>query len=77
MNVSLNCSHLIHLTAAYFTPECLPSQQLVEVYTALSQAIKVPATSSLALKLLSRLDIKNAGERYSLTVLSFLFFNLL
>lgn len=64
MNVALNCSQMIHLIAPFFTPEYVTPSELVVIYKTLSHAVRVPTTSALAMTLLSRLDIKNAGERY-------------
>ena len=73
MNVALSCQHLMHLLAAHFTPECVPPLELVAIYSSLSGAIRTPSTSASALTLLSRLDIKHAGERFASIILSWNF----
>ncbi|MCP9261227.1 hypothetical protein DINM_004613 [Dirofilaria immitis] len=63
MRVILNDSHLTHLLKPYFTPHCVPPDELFNLYTSLSKAVRNPTTSLAALALLSQLDIKNAGDR--------------
>ncbi|KAK6103303.1 hypothetical protein QQG55_11970 [Brugia pahangi] len=63
MRVILNGSHLAHLLTPYFTPHCVPPDDLFNLYTSLSKAVRDPTTASVALALLSQLDIKNAGNR--------------
>ncbi|KAL3994190.1 hypothetical protein ACH3XW_20725 [Acanthocheilonema viteae] len=63
MRVILSGSHLAHLLTPYFTPQCVPPAELLDLYTSLSKATRDPVTSSTALALLSQLDIKNAGDR--------------
>ncbi|VDK64397.1 unnamed protein product [Onchocerca ochengi] len=63
MRVILSGSHLTHLLTPYFTPHCIPPTELLNLYTSLSKAVRDPVTSLAALTLLSRLDIKKAGDR--------------
>ncbi|VDK41765.1 unnamed protein product [Anisakis simplex] len=63
MSIVLGGSHLAHLLTEHFTPHCVPSSQLLSLYSALSQAVRNPSTSSAALSLLSQLDIKKTGEK--------------
>uniref|UniRef100_A0A915PW17 Uncharacterized protein n=1 Tax=Setaria digitata TaxID=48799 RepID=A0A915PW17_9BILA len=63
MRVILSGSHLTHLLISNFTPHCVPSTKLLDLYSSLSKAVRDPVTSPAALALLSQLDIKNAGDR--------------
>lgn len=72
MRVILSGSHLTHLLTPYFTPHCIPPTELLNLYTSLSKAVRDPVTSLAALTLLSRLDIKKAGDRLVFISLKFL-----
>ncbi|MFH4976800.1 hypothetical protein AB6A40_003509 [Gnathostoma spinigerum] len=65
MNLVLNGSHLAHMVVPHFTPECVPTPELLFIYSTLSSALRVKETSSAAFELMERLNINNINQRMS------------
>lgn len=53
---------LSQMLITFFTPQCLPPQELFAAYAQLSSAVRNPDTRYAALALLRRLDISYAGS---------------
>lgn len=63
MRLALSGNSLSNCIFEHFTPHCVPPEQLFQLYTELSRAMRNPSTSNASLALLSRLDIEHAGQQ--------------
>jgi hypothetical protein len=64
MRIVIGENPLNQFLVEHFTPHCVqPPEQLAKIYAELSNAVRQPATSETALKLLRRLDIEHAGKQ--------------